>query len=381
MLTSGVWQLAYVVYENPTSIAQFYKDDWSVFIQDFALRVTPLDLSKELLEQRKNFCLKVTGLPFNTSHVDLLPIMTSLGAKSCFIPKTQEYKQHRYAFVAFENEKRQKAALASHYMLGGKKLLWMSDKQKHCYTCGSGAHLAKDCTAPKKTGNRFQHLYEKYKPAQYQNKIPPKKNIPADRNRNHVTQIPEGTSYSNVVKSKPKSQPPVTGGTSKGGSVHEKPSIDTQIEKICKSIQILSNDLAKIQDTLTALDGKVGDLTIRVEALESDASYPDIEPEYEEEENPTKRQTSSGWNIQGSSYGIRPPIAFNQDESNNTYACEEDLTAFEQSNVQSLRNENFALRNDLAALTEQNANSQNQMKALMQQMVALQEAFSQQQQQ
>ena len=68
MIIRGPWQIAFIVYEDPKSIAQFYDHVWFVsFLENF-LRVEPTDLDPMQTALRQQFELKLTGLPFNTDQ-------------------------------------------------------------------------------------------------------------------------------------------------------------------------------------------------------------------------------------------------------------------------------------------------------------------------
>ena len=63
MITTEMWQRAYVVYKEASTISQLKSDMWSLNIMDFSVRIHPLNLSKEEYEDREAYFLKLTGLP------------------------------------------------------------------------------------------------------------------------------------------------------------------------------------------------------------------------------------------------------------------------------------------------------------------------------
>src|SRR6266542_515811 len=71
MTTTGMWQRAYVVYKDASTIRQLKSDVWSLDIMDFSVRVHALNLSKEDYGDREAYSLKLTGLPFDTTENDL----------------------------------------------------------------------------------------------------------------------------------------------------------------------------------------------------------------------------------------------------------------------------------------------------------------------
>ncbi|CAI2187489.1 4138_t:CDS:1, partial [Funneliformis geosporum] len=46
MITRGPWQIAFIVYESPDSIQQFYNNTWSILLMEFSVRIEPTDINK-----------------------------------------------------------------------------------------------------------------------------------------------------------------------------------------------------------------------------------------------------------------------------------------------------------------------------------------------
>src|SRR6266511_2720983 len=93
MTTTIMWQRAYVVYKDASTISRLKADVWSLDIMDFSVRVHSLNLSKDDYEDRKAYSLKLTGLLFGTTQHDLRHIIEDTNAKSCYIPRhTRSYK-------------------------------------------------------------------------------------------------------------------------------------------------------------------------------------------------------------------------------------------------------------------------------------------------
>jgi len=73
---NGKWQHAYIVFKDPASIASFYDDTWSIMIINDSVRVSPLNLSDQQLDDRQQYCLKLSGFPHGSTARDLFPILT-----------------------------------------------------------------------------------------------------------------------------------------------------------------------------------------------------------------------------------------------------------------------------------------------------------------
>jgi RNA recognition motif-containing protein len=101
----GMYQTAFITYENEADIQNFYDNTWSVYIGKHLVSVIPILLSKEKREVRNNFCIKLSGLPFNTFALDLRNLLVDIHAKYCFIPRNPNNNNPlKHAYVYFENE-------------------------------------------------------------------------------------------------------------------------------------------------------------------------------------------------------------------------------------------------------------------------------------
>jgi hypothetical protein len=133
-----------------------------------------------------------------------MDIVSAVGAKSCVIPKgLKAYQPRPFAYVAFETERKMLNALQTSYSLVNSDLTWVTTKQKLCGICGSPTHLAKDCPKNKtKSNKKFQTIYERYKPANYQ-KYLPKKTQTSTGQRNsrpwNDANVKKGVSYASVA--------------------------------------------------------------------------------------------------------------------------------------------------------------------------------------
>ncbi len=102
MVTKGVWQLAWIVYKDPHTIAAFYDHMWSLQILDFRIRIYPTDLSPEQLKLHNKFTCKVSDLSPNTTAYDLHKIIIQNKVKSCFILKSHSsYCPLNFTFLHF----------------------------------------------------------------------------------------------------------------------------------------------------------------------------------------------------------------------------------------------------------------------------------------
>ncbi len=174
MTTTGMWQRAYVVYKDASTISRLKADVWSLDIMDFSVRVHPLNLSKEDYEDCEAYSLKLTGLLFGTTQHDLRQIIEDTNAKSCYIPRhTQSYKNLPIAIFSFDCDDRAHVAYEKNFSLKGRKLYWNFPGIPNCRTCGNPDHVTKKCPSKQqRRSNPYSQLYDKYKPAQYRPRFP-----------------------------------------------------------------------------------------------------------------------------------------------------------------------------------------------------------------
>ncbi|CAJ0910046.1 5149_t:CDS:2 [Entrophospora sp. SA101] len=166
---SGRWYVAIATYKKIED-ANKLMSKWSIDYMKENLRITHMNSSNETLNERKEFTLKLSGLPYGTTYYDIIDIVKAVKGKSCFIPRTRtQYGRARYAFIAFENEKDQNEAATTHYAYKNNKLSWVSPNAKTCHKCGDTSHLVIKCPEKEHSNTRkenltkFNLLYKKFK--------------------------------------------------------------------------------------------------------------------------------------------------------------------------------------------------------------------------
>ncbi len=169
MTTIGMWQRAYVVYKEASTISQLKSDLWSLNIIDFSVQVHLLNLSKEDYENREAYSLKLTDLPFSTTQHDLWQIIEDTQAKSCYIPRNNKsYQNISIAILSFDCDDWAHVAYEKNFSLKGRKLYWNLLGISNCRTCDNPDHVTKKCPLKQqRQPNPYSQLYNKYKPTQY----------------------------------------------------------------------------------------------------------------------------------------------------------------------------------------------------------------------
>src|SRR5262249_48669263 len=80
------YRTAHIVYKDEAS-AEHFIENWSLSIKKESISVTPLMLTKEHREKRKEFGMKLGGLPPNTKPFDLRELIEELRIKHIHIPR------------------------------------------------------------------------------------------------------------------------------------------------------------------------------------------------------------------------------------------------------------------------------------------------------
>jgi hypothetical protein len=165
----GMYQVAYITYEEEKSIQEFYNNYWSVYIGKHQVLVIPLMLSEEKREERNSRVIKLSALPFNTSAFDINAICEDLGVKYCFIPRNpNNNKPLKHAYLYFNDDELMEIAMDKNIVYEGQHLIWANADDKTCNRCGSCDHVAAQCDNEVK--NRPKYMNRKEKLREFRNK-------------------------------------------------------------------------------------------------------------------------------------------------------------------------------------------------------------------
>jgi hypothetical protein len=204
---------------------------------------------------RQQFELKLTGLPFNTDQRQLIDFLLHIKAKSCFIPRDQQYRLRPYAFVNFANADDLQSAATQSQKFKGKVLFWMEPSKKHCRSCGAPDHEFKDCTN-RKPVNPYRPLYDRFKPETYR----PPRNAAFNK-------FNGGTPYSNAIKAQDKNEP--------AKPTIASPNVIEALKLVSERLDVLENKLILIEDEITELKNNAiaqektnNDINFRLNRLE-----------------------------------------------------------------------------------------------------------------
>ena len=172
---NSMFQQAYITFEDMSAM-NYFKDEWSTFIEKDGVRIFPLTLTDEERQQQRNHVFKLSGFRSGTLARDLLQILETIKAASIFIPRhPSTYKSLNYGFIAFRNDEDQNNAAHQHFAFEDCNLYWGPEDMKTCHFCGHPDHIVKNCDrlrnrrrSPRE--KKIQKLYERYRPAQRRSK-------------------------------------------------------------------------------------------------------------------------------------------------------------------------------------------------------------------
>ena len=205
MKTVKYYQQAFIRFTD-VNIAKGFIDLWSIYIGQDSVRILPLILDEQQRQLRKEFCMKLVGLPRGTNARDLRSLIMATQAKACFIPRNPKtYNYMNYAYVYFNSQDQMEEMSLQDFQIWNTELSWVSPDVQTCHLCGEPDHIAKDCNS-KTTYNsvdpKLQRLYNKFKPANHRK-----------TKKSYASAAAQNTNRSHDPNKLP-------GGTSSGGSMH-----------------------------------------------------------------------------------------------------------------------------------------------------------------
>ena len=195
MCTKKLFQQAFITFEDSTSIAKFYDEFWTVLMMRHSLRVLPLNLNDDQRALRRQFSLKLSGLPQGTLPRDLTEIVRTVGAKTCVINRNpHNYTPLNYAYLNFTSVDAIAHAISLNVVIKDKPLFWCMPQTRTCNFCGDPEHVHKDCPDSRNrnspTNQRYNKLYDRFRPAQHRK--PRKSYASATRPNNNSNNLDPG---------------------------------------------------------------------------------------------------------------------------------------------------------------------------------------------
>ena len=82
----------------------------------------PAYLTQDQVKQRNNIRIKLTNLPFGITARDLQDIIIATKAKSCYIPRSNNYKLCPFAILYFDSADALNNAIKINYAFNNQEL-------------------------------------------------------------------------------------------------------------------------------------------------------------------------------------------------------------------------------------------------------------------
>jgi RNA recognition motif-containing protein len=261
MKTIGMWQTAIIEFTNHEDFEKVSLL-WSVPLKADLIRIFPFLNTNQIREERAQHTLKLNNLPPGTRGYDLKEIIKETNAKTCYIPRMNNYNRKRFAILSFETVEHLEAAKDTHPELGNTQLSWHNMEEKLCAICNKSDHIAKNCETrikrehriQEKTNNlkKFQHLYKRYKPSDT-----------AVQKFLQNTQRFKNKPFSQAVKQEPtvKAKRNIHKASSTNPVAHiNVQNLNTPLATILSAIHQLGEEIKNIATALTALDQRIGNI-------------------------------------------------------------------------------------------------------------------------
>jgi hypothetical protein len=188
-------QVFYATFKESASAEKFYSNP-ILWVYNEMLYVTPLELSLEKRQERREFCAKLNGLPPNANAHEYQEFIEEFNIFEFRIPRnTRTNRTQLYAYVYFKDEESMSYAMERVIVRRNKQHEWSPPDMKSCFNCGYTSHLISECDyRPPRTRpiNKRDYL----------NSI----NQRRQNNRNQRQQRQRPTSYAEAARQRPYNQ-------------------------------------------------------------------------------------------------------------------------------------------------------------------------------
>jgi hypothetical protein len=138
-------QVFYATFKESASAEKFYSNP-ILWVYNEMLYVTPLELSLEKRQERREFCAKLNGLPPNANAREYQEFIEEFNVFEFRIPRnTRTNRMQLYAYVYFKDEKSMSYAMERVIVRRNKQHEWSPPDMKSCFNCGYTSHLISEC--------------------------------------------------------------------------------------------------------------------------------------------------------------------------------------------------------------------------------------------
>jgi hypothetical protein len=138
-------QVFYTTFKEAASAEKFYSNP-ILWVYNEMLYVTPLELSLEKRQERREFCAKLNGLPPNANAREYQEFIEEFNVFEFRIPRnTRTNHTQLYAYVYFKDEESMSYAMERVIVRRNKQHEWSLPDMKSCFNCGYTSHLISEC--------------------------------------------------------------------------------------------------------------------------------------------------------------------------------------------------------------------------------------------
>ena len=126
------------------------QDKWGILIEDFLVRVIPVDDNNPTMKTRTTPTYTVTGIPLNATVLDLLPLVDHVKGKSLSFVPTKRTALHKVAHIYTEIPLDSTEGLLQHFNTDFKgfnlQIYPRFNYMNTCGNCGINTHQTHECT-------------------------------------------------------------------------------------------------------------------------------------------------------------------------------------------------------------------------------------------
>lgn len=138
-------QIFYATFKEAESADKFFAQP-ILWVYNEMLYITPMELSLDKREERRQFCVKLNGLPPNASAREYQDFIEEFNVLEFRIPRnTKTNHTQLYAYVYFKDEESMQLGTERVVVRRNKQHEWSTSDMKSCFNCGFTSHLISEC--------------------------------------------------------------------------------------------------------------------------------------------------------------------------------------------------------------------------------------------
>ncbi|CAB5165461.1 unnamed protein product [Rhizophagus irregularis] len=149
----------------------FAQHKWGILIENFLVRILPIDVNSQIHKQRNTPTYVVTGIPLNANILDLEPLITHVKGRSLAFVPTNPNSLHKVAYIYTDCNIDDQSSIIEKFdtpFNGAKLFIFPASQKKYtetCGYCGDDNHMINDCKEtdyvllPNNRGRRFRKKF------------------------------------------------------------------------------------------------------------------------------------------------------------------------------------------------------------------------------